>query len=116
MPGWASAAALASCWTCLRPVFHHTEERAESHLFITVLAYQFVQIIRRRLREQSLEASWHSLRQWLGGQVRVTAVLQRADGRTLHVRKATRPEGRHLDICQALGIERQPGGTEKLTH
>jgi len=100
----------------LRPVFHHKEERADSHLFITVLAYQFVQIIRRRLREQSLEASWHSLRQWLGGQVRVTAVFQRADGRTLHVRKATRPEGRHLDICQALGIERQPGGTEKLTH
>jgi transposase len=32
----------------LRPIFHHKEERADGHLFITVLAYQFVQLIRRR--------------------------------------------------------------------
>ena len=34
----------------LRPVFHQTPTRAEGHLFITVLAYQAVQLIRRRLR------------------------------------------------------------------
>ena len=33
----------------LRPVFHHTEDRTAGHLFITVLAYQLVQTIRRRL-------------------------------------------------------------------
>ena len=33
----------------LRPVFHHTEDRTEGHLFITVLAYQLVQAIRRKL-------------------------------------------------------------------
>ena len=33
----------------LRPVFHHTEARTEGHLFITVLAYQMVQIVRRKL-------------------------------------------------------------------
>ena len=32
-------------------------------------------------------------------------MFQRPDGHALHVRKATRPEGRHLDICQALGID-----------
>jgi hypothetical protein len=100
----------------LRPVYHHKQERAEGHLFITVLAYQFVQILRRHLREQNINASWHRLRQWLGGQVRVTAVFQRPDGHALHVRKATRPEGPHLEICQALGIDTQPGGIEKLIY
>jgi hypothetical protein len=100
----------------LRPVFHHKDERADAHLFITVLAYQFVQILRRRLKAQDIDGSWHTLRQWLGAQVRVTAVFQRPDGHALHVRKATRPEGRHLDICQALGIDTQPGGIEKLIH
>ena len=100
----------------LRPVYHHKQHRIEGHLFITVLAYQFVQILRRRLREHDINASWHTLRQWLSGQVRVTAVFQRADQRTLHVRKATRPEGEHLKICQALGIDTQPGGIEKLIH
>jgi hypothetical protein len=33
----------------LRPIFHHKEVRADGHLFITVLAYQFAQLIRRRL-------------------------------------------------------------------
>ncbi len=38
----------------LRPVFHRTEGRVDAHLFITVLAYQFVQLIRRRLRAQGI--------------------------------------------------------------
>ncbi len=100
----------------LRPVYQHKQERAEGHLFITVLAYQFVQILRRHLREKNINTSWHRLRQWLGGQARVTAVFQRPDGHALHVRKATRPEGEHLEICQALGIDTQPGGIEKLIH
>ena len=89
---------------------------ADAHLFITVLAYQFVQIIRRPLREKQIDASWQTLRRWLGGQVRVTAVFQRPDGHALHVRKATRPKGHHLRICQALGLDTQPGGIEKLIH
>jgi hypothetical protein len=32
------------------------------------------------------------------------------------VRKATRPEGQHLAICRALGIDTQPGGIEKLVY
>jgi transposase len=100
----------------LRPVYHHREDRAEGHLFITVLAYQFVQIIRRRLRESGIHASWSTLRKWMGNQVRVTAMFQRPDGRALHVRKATRPERQHLEVCQALGIGPLPGGIEKLVH
>ena len=30
----------------LRPIFHHKQARSDAHLFISVLAYQFVQIIR----------------------------------------------------------------------
>lgn len=100
----------------LRPVFHHKEARADGHLFITVLAYQFVQIIRTHLQASQNTSSWQTLRRQLGGQVRVTAVFQRPDGRTLHVRKATRPEGEHLTICKALGVDAQPGGVQKLVH
>jgi transposase len=76
----------------LRPVFHHQENRVDGHWFITVLAYQFVQIIRRTLREKGITGSWNSLREVLGSQCRITASFQRTDGRALHVRKATRPE------------------------
>ncbi len=36
----------------LRPIYHHKEERADGHLFITILAYQAVQVIRRNLKKQ----------------------------------------------------------------
>ena len=97
----------------LRPIFHRTQGRSDGHLFITVIAYQLVQTIRRRLGEQGEYASWASLRRILDGQQRVTATFRRKDGRTLHVRKATRAEPRQQEIYRALGIDPAPGGIRK---
>jgi transposase len=98
----------------LRPIFHHTEARCDAHLFITVLAYQFVQLIRRRLHAQGINASWVSLRETLNAQVRVTATFRRPDGRALHVRKATQAEPGQQQIYQALGVNPSPGGVSKM--
>ena len=97
----------------LRPIFHHKPLRAEGHLFISVIAYQLVQVIRRRLREAGEHASWNTIRQTLEGQQRITATFRRADGRTLHVRKATRAEPPQQAIYDALGIDPAPGATTK---
>lgn len=97
----------------LRPIFHHKEARAEGHLFITVLAYQFVQLIRHRLAAHGIRERWSTLRDTLAGQCRVTATFNRGDGRTLHVRKATRAEPDQARIYQALGADPAPGGVQK---
>jgi len=97
----------------LRPVYHHKEERVDGHLFITVLAYQFVQVIRRQLGHCQINASWNSIRQTLSGQCRVTASFRRADGGAIHIRKATRAEPEQLEIYQALNINPAPGGVNK---
>lgn len=98
----------------LRPIFHHKEARADGHLFITVLAYQFVQLIRRRLSVQDIHASWKRLREIFNGQVRVTATFRRPDGRALHVRKTTQAEPEQQRIYQALGLDPSPGGVRKM--
>ena len=98
----------------LRPIFHQTQKRSDGHLFITVIACQLVQTIRRRLGEKGERASWSSLRSILEGQQRVTAIFRRKDGRTLHVRKATRAEPRQRRIYEALGLDPAPGGIRKL--
>ena len=54
----------------LRPIHHQTQLRSDGHLFITVLACQLVQTIRRRRREHGETASWTTLR--------------RKDGRNMH--------------------------------
>jgi hypothetical protein len=97
----------------LRPVFHHTEGRTEAHLFITVLAYQLVQTIRRKLAAKGDHLSWSGLRAVLSVQQRVTATFRQRDGRTLHVRKATVAEPDLRQIYDALQIDPAPGGVRK---
>jgi transposase len=99
----------------LRPVFHHKEERTEGHLFITVLAYQAVQVIRTKLKTKNIVASWSTLRETLSVQQRVTATFKQRDGRTLNIRKATVAEKSLNEIYEKLGISTTPGGIKKLT-
>ena len=98
----------------LRPIYHHKPVRSEGHLFLTVIAYQLVQVIRKRLKQRGNDSSWTTLRGILEGQQRVTVTFRRGDGRTLHVRKATRAEPDQKAICDALGVDPSPGGVRKM--
>jgi transposase len=99
----------------MRPVYHHLEKRCDGHLFITVLAYQAVQLIRRKLQERGIHESWASLRDTLGQQSRITATFKQRDGKTLHIRQATRPEEELAGIYTKLGISPAPGGVQRLS-
>ena len=79
-----------------------------------MLADQFVQIIRRHLKEQGIADRWDPSREIPGSPCRVTATFRRADGRILHVREATRPEPEALAIDQALNLNPAPGGIVKM--
>ena len=59
-------------------------------------------------------ARWTTLRHRLAGQRRVTAVFRQADGRMLHVRKATQAESWQRAIHERLGVDASPGGVRKL--
>ena len=96
----------------LRPVYHHKTDRVSAHLFISVLAYHLVHTIRLQLKACGIHLSWDGLRRELDGQQRVTVELQRDDGRTIHVRKATRAEPRQQIIYDALGLSDRPGGQQ----
>ena len=97
----------------LRPVYHHKEERADGHLFITVLAYQAVQVMRRRLKSNGINDSWTSLRKIFSGQQRVTATFKQKDDHILHIRKTTIAEPKLKKLYDALGISASPAGVQK---
>jgi transposase len=97
----------------LRPVYHHKRERVAGHLFLSVLAYHLVHTIRFQLKAAEINLSWNRIRTRLATQQRVTVALKDADGRTLHIRKSSRPEPHQLAIYDALGIDPRPGRTEK---
>jgi Transposase DDE domain len=98
----------------LRPVFHRIDRRVEGHLFISVVAYHFVHTLRLQLKAHGVNDSWNTLRQTLATQRRVTVTLQRRDGRTVHVRKATRPKPRHQTLGTILKLDPNPGRTHRV--
>ena len=87
----------------------------EQHYEITVLAYQLVQAIRRKLEAAGEPLSWTRLREILSVQQRITATFQQRDGRTLHVRKTTLAEPAVRRIYDALALNTSPGSIQKLT-
>ncbi|MDA3832797.1 MAG: IS1634 family transposase [Spirochaetales bacterium] len=99
----------------LRPVHHQLTARISGHLFITVLAYHLVHTIRFRLKKEDIFSSWSSLLKLLSTQCRVSVSMQCKNGKTVHVRKSTRPEPRQQEIYSALGIKSHPGHAIKTT-
>ena len=99
----------------MRPVYHQIAQRVSGHLFITVLAYHLVHVIRVKLRQVGIISSWSSIRQILSPQCRVTVSMQCKNGNTVHVRKSTRPEPNQQLIFSALGVANIPGHQVKTT-
>ena len=98
----------------LRPIYHSKEERTDGHLFISVLAFQFVQFLRTHLKAKGIHDSWSTLRETLTIQRRTTTSFRQRDARTLHVRKTSAPEPDLQKIYTALGLDPKPGGIKKL--
>jgi len=67
--------------------------------------------MRYQLKARGIHLSWDGLRQELDGQDQVTIEMKRADGKSLHIRKATWPESRQQVVYDALEIPHHPGKT-----
>ena len=89
----------------LRPNFHQLEDRVDGHIFISVLAYHLLRWITKRLEDHNDTRQWQTLRRILNTHSLVTTELQHEDNRTLHIRKASKPDEEQKRIYQMLGID-----------
>ena len=78
-----------------------------------MLTYHLVYHIRFRLKDQGIHDSWDTLRQRMHSHMRVTTTMRTKDNKTLHIRKAARPEPWQQVIYQALNLSHNPGGVSK---
>jgi transposase len=85
-----------------RPIFHHLQDRTQTHIFLCVLAYHLLAAIEKRFLDQGIHTSWWTLRQQLSTHQVVTVVLPTGDGKILKIRKATTPESVHKQIYATL--------------
>ena len=87
-----------------RPIFHHLQDRTQTHIFLCVLAYHLLVAMEKRFLDRDIHTSWWTLRQQLSTHQVVTIVLPTLDGKILKIRKATTPEPVHKEIYATLKI------------
>ena len=78
-----------------RPIFHHLEHRADTHIFLCLLAYHLVVAIEKTLRDGGLWTSWATVRNTLAKHQIGTIILPAQGGWTLHIRRAAGPSPDH---------------------
>jgi transposase len=87
-----------------RPIFHHLQNRVQTHIFLCVLAYHLLVAIEHRFLQAGIHTSWWTIRQQLRTHQVATIVLPTTDGRVLKIRKGTTPEAEHRQIYATLRI------------
>ncbi len=97
----------------LRPIYHQKPERVDAHLFISILAYHLLHTIRHQLKLQSIDSSWQTIRQIFSTQVRITTTMRLENNKLLSVRRTSKATPEQVVIYKSLGMNSQPGHTEK---
>ncbi len=96
----------------LRPNFHQNEERADAHMFISVLAYHILHAIEYRLGQKNKDHRlWSTIRQVLSTHQRLTIEYNVKEQDTVqrhHLRLCSNPEPEHKQIYRNLGLSDIP--------
>lgn len=74
----------------IRPLHHQKDHRIESHIYLTILAYQLVNTIRHMLKNQGINHSWTTIVRLMSTHTIQTVELP-TDKKTIHLRKPSKP-------------------------
>ncbi len=87
--------------------------RADANLFILVIAFQAMQVLRTHTKGFGHHDSWTTLRNALRPLQRTATAFARADGKARHLRKTADPIGFQAKIHQAMQIPPPPPGVRR---
>ncbi len=85
-------------------IWHEKQDRIRAHLFIAVLAYHAVHLLRRRLGAHGCHDSWETIRRKLAGWVRLTTTLETAGEERIECRQDSRPDLEAAALARAAGV------------
>jgi transposase len=88
----------------IRPVHHQNDYRIESHIYLTILAYQLVNTIRFMLKKENIHHDWKNIVRIMNTQTIQTLLLP-TDKKDIHLRKPARPIKEVLQIYQATNCK-----------
>jgi len=89
----------------IRPIFHQKDERIESHIFISFLAYCLHVTLRRRLRDLAPGLTPRAVLEKFAAMQMIDVHLPTDDGRTVMLSRYTQPEKELQMLIEALRLK-----------
>lgn len=74
----------------IRPIYHQNDERIESHLYLTMLAYQLVNTVRHMLSKQNINYDWRNIVRIMSTQ-QLQTIEMPTKTKTVYVRRPSKP-------------------------
>ncbi len=84
----------------IRPVHHQKDERVESHIYLTILAYQLVNTVRYMLKKKGINHDWQNIVRIMNTQT-IQSLILPTKTKTINLTKPSRPIKEALEIYQA---------------
>ena len=107
LPHWFHGVHLQGPW-------HVKQHRIRAHLFLAVLAYRGVQLLRTLLWRHGIHTSWAGIRNRLAIWIRVTTTETKA-GELITIRQDTRSDAGEAEVTRAVGLEPRLHGQRRRT-
>lgn len=88
-----------------RPVHHQRDDRIESHLFVSVLAYSILKSVTYTLNKKGYNKSWTSIKSILLTHMRSSVFITDVQGHRHHMRQNAIPESEVKELFKLLNIK-----------
>ena len=88
----------------LRPVHHQKDERVESHIYLTILAYQLVNSVRHMLKDKNIYPSWSNIIRIMNTQSLQDVTLPMKT-KTLKITTSSKPINKAVEIYKATNTK-----------
>ena len=99
----------------IRPVFHQKDERIESHIYLTILAYQLVNTIRHMTKASGINDDWSNILLRLRNHV-ISTIEVKGNKSTIAIRKTSKTEKQTLEIYQATNTSSERKKKDVVYH
>ena len=92
----------------IRPVYHQKGKNVEAHIFLGILSYFIVSMIRYRLKQKGINYSWKNIVEIMDSQKIITTTFKDEKETIRFIRQCSVPTAKAHEIYEALKLKHYP--------
>ena len=92
----------------IRPIYHQFDEFIEPHIWLGIVAYQFVNYIRTALNDSNINYSWTTIVKKMKSMQSSIVSVNNSNNEKIYAKLCTRPTTDQIEIFDALNFKHRP--------